>query len=71
MNKTRLDELSLSVKERMAFIEFRLWFMGELRRADIIERFGVGPAVATRDLAQYKQFASDNIEFEGSGKFYR
>lgn len=71
MDKTQLDELSQSVRERMAFIEFRLWFLGELRRADIIKRFGVGPAVATRDLAQYKARAPDNIEFEGSGKLYR
>lgn len=71
MIKTRLDELSQSVKERMAFIEFRLWFMGELRRTDIIERFDVGPAVATRDLGQYKLLAPNNIEFESRGKFYR
>jgi len=71
MNKNRLDDLSQSVQERMAFIEFRLWFMGELRRADIMARFDVGPAVATRDLAQYRHLAPDNIEFEGSGKLYR
>ena len=71
MNETQFDDFSHAVKERIAFIEFRLWFMGELRRADIIDRFGVGPAVATRDLGQYKLLAPDNIEFEGSGKLYR
>ncbi|SFN44428.1 Predicted DNA-binding transcriptional regulator YafY, contains an HTH and WYL domains [Formivibrio citricus] len=71
MATLQLDKLSFAVQERLAFIEFRLWFMGELRRADIIERFWVGPAVATRDLAQYRGLAPDNIEFEGSGKLYR
>lgn len=71
MTKTQLDELSQTVRERMAFIEFRLWFMGEIRRIDISERFSVGPAVSTRDLGQYRKLAPANIEFEGSGKLYR
>ena len=71
VTKTQLEELSQTVRERMVFIEFRLWFMGEIRRADISERFSVGPAVSTRDLGQYRKIAPVNIEFEGSGKLYR
>ncbi len=38
-------------RERLAHIDFRIWFLGEVSRADICARFGVAPAGATRDLA--------------------
>lgn len=71
MNQERLEDLSLTQRERLAFIEFRLYFMGEVKRADIIARFGVGPAVATRDFAMYKELAADNLVLDQSTKVYR
>lgn len=56
--------------ERLAYIDFRLYFLGELRRSDLIEEFGTGPAGATRDIAQYKELAPGNLEFDSTGKFY-
>ena len=47
----RLDDLSQVQRERLAYIDFRLYFFGEIGRPDLIERFGVAPAGATRDLA--------------------
>ncbi|MBT9100246.1 hypothetical protein KFZ76_21335 [Methylovulum psychrotolerans] len=49
-----LDHLSRAQRERLAYIEFRLYFLGEARRQDLIQRFGIAPAVATRDFAQYR-----------------
>lgn len=65
-----LPEMSLRLRERLAFIEFRLWFLGEVSRQDIRVRFGVAPAVATRDLAAYRQLAPQNIQFDGRRKIY-
>lgn len=70
MDKSRLEELSQIQRERLAFIEFRLWFLGVVRRHDLMDRFGIAPAVATRDLAAYRELAPENIDFDGSRKVY-
>lgn len=67
----RLDDLSQVQRERLAYIDFRLYFFGEIGRPDLIERFGVAPAGATRDLALYREIAPNNITFDGSDKIYR
>lgn len=70
MTKRLLDERNHAQRERLAFIEFRLWFLGDVSRKDLMERFGIAPAVATRDLASYREFAPTNIDFDGSRKVY-
>lgn len=64
------SELSQSQRERLAYIEFRLYFLGEVSRGDLIKRFGVAPAAATRDFALYKELFPDNIEFDTTSKTY-
>lgn len=63
-------ELSQPQRERLAYIEFRLYFLGEVGRGDLIKRFGVAPAAATRDFALYKELFPDNIEFDTTSKTY-
>jgi hypothetical protein len=63
--------LGQAQRERLAHIDFRLYFLGEVSRADIASRFGVAPAGATRDLAIYREAAPKNIVFDGSSKTYR
>ena len=65
-----LENLNQAQRERLAFIEFRLWFLGDVRRPDLIDRFGIAPAVATRDLAAYREVAPGNIDFDGRRKVY-
>ncbi len=65
-----LDGLNQTQRERLAYIEFRLYFLGEVGRADLIKRFGVAPAGATRDFALYKELFPDNIEFNTVSKTY-
>ncbi|MCI1192377.1 WYL domain-containing protein [Calidifontimicrobium sp. SYSU G02091] len=67
----RVESLSHAQCERLAYIDFRLYFFGEIGRPDLIERFGVAPAGATRDLALYREIAPQNILFDGSHKVYR
>lgn len=67
----RVESLSHAQRERLAYIDFRLYFLGEIGRPDLIERFGVAPAGATRDLALYRENAPQNITFDGSNKIYR
>lgn len=65
-----LDGLSQAQRERLAYIEFRLYFLGEVGRADLMKRFGVAPAGATRDFALYKDLFPDNIGFDNVSKIY-
>ncbi len=56
---------------RLAYLENRLYFFGELRRSDIIDYFDVAPACATRDIAAYRAMAPDNLAFDQSSKTYK
>lgn len=71
MHPQRVESLSHAQRERLAYIDFRLYFFGEIGRPDLIDRFGVAPAGATRDLALYRGIAPQNITFDGSNKIYR
>lgn len=66
----RLDDKRHAQLERLAFIEFRLWFLGDVGRPDLIDRFAIAPAVATRDLSAYREIAPHNIDFDGTRKVY-
>ena len=70
MDDNKLEELTKSQIERLIFIEFRSYFLGEIRRNDIMERFGVASAAATRDLTLYKNLSNNNIALEQKTKAY-
>lgn len=65
-----LDGQAMAQLERLAHIDFKLYFLGELRRADVVDRFGTGPAAATRDIALYKEVAPNNLVLD-TDKVYR
>lgn len=65
-----LNDLSQTQRDRLAYIEFRLYFLGEVGRADLMKRFGIAPAVATRDFALYRSLFEDNIAFDKLSKTY-
>ena len=71
MHPQRVASLSQAQRERLTYLEFRLYFMGEIGRPDLSARFGVAPAGATRDLAMYRELAPKNIDFHNSSKTYR
>lgn len=71
MHPQSVETLSQTQRERLAYIDFRLCFFGEIGRPNLIERFGIAPAGATRDLALYRDIAPQNISFDGSHKTYR
>lgn len=61
---------SLAQRERLAYIEFRLLFLGDVRRQDLMQRFSIAPAAATRDFTFYRELCPNNIDLEGSTKIY-
>jgi hypothetical protein len=56
------------IEQRLEFIEFRLFWDGELKRGDITERFGVSTPQASADLGTYRELAPANIIYDGSKK---
>lgn len=63
---SKLSDLSQTQRERLAYIEVKAYFCGELTRSDIEKRFGVKPAASSRDLATYREIAPGNLTYEPS-----
>ena len=65
-----LEDYAHAQRERLAYLELRAFFVGELRRADLELRFGIKPAAATRDLNAYRSIAPQNLAYDASAKAY-
>lgn len=65
-----IETLNYAQRERLIFIEFRLYFLGDVGRQDLMQRFGIAPAVATRDFAHYRELFPNNIDFDNKSKSY-
>ena len=70
VNGRDLGEIGQAQRERLFHIDFRAWFLGRITRADLMRRFGVREAAATRDIALYRALAPENLVFDGSEKVY-
>jgi len=70
MNAETLAQLPQPQKDRLKHVEFRLRFLGEVRRPDLMQRFGIQSAAASRDLALYKELVPNNIDYDSRGKRY-
>ncbi len=64
-------DVSQTQRERLAFLELRAFFTGELRRGDIEARFGIKPAAASRDLGLYREIAPGNLDYDQTSRCYR
>lgn len=67
------DELAVvcqAQRERLLHIDFKLYFLGSINRTDLVSRFGIKEAAASRDLSLYKSLASKNIEYDTKAKTY-
>lgn len=70
MQHTKLNEYSQAQQERLFYIDFRLLFLGSVNRNDLVQRFGIKEAAATRDLAAYKKVAIANTIYDNQQKNY-
>jgi len=65
-----LSEISQAQKERLSHIDFRVYFLGDVGRSDLVSRFGIGEAAATRDISLYRDLAPDNLGYDTKAKSY-
>ncbi len=70
MSDEQLDDLTQPQRDRLAFVELRVRFIGGIRRQDLVSRFGIQAAAATRDLAVYKELVPGNIDYDTKAKCY-
>ena len=70
MSNEQLTRLAQPQRDRLAFVELRIRFIGEIRRQDLVTRFGIQSAAATRDLALYRELVPGNIDYDSKGKTY-
>ncbi len=63
--------MSELIKERLIYIDFLLYFFGDLSRSDLVERFGISEPAATRDLAAYREQAPENMSYDNAKRIYR
>lgn len=65
-----VNTLNYAQKQRLAYIDFMLMFTGMVTRNAIINRFELGTAAASRDLALYKEYVPQNLVYNTSDKHY-
>lgn len=65
-----LKNIGFSQKQRLAYIDFSLFFTGAIYRQDLINRFEIGLSAASRDLTLYKELAPDNLKYDTKEKRY-
>ena len=66
----QLTTVNQSQRERLFHIDFKLYFLGAVNRTDLVSRFGIKEAAASRDLSLYKELAPRNIEYDTKAKTY-
>jgi len=67
---TEQAELRWGVEQRLEFIEFRLFWEGQVNRSDLMDQFGVSVNQASTDLKRYIGFAPDNMVYDKSARTY-
>lgn len=65
-----LEDIPATQQERLAYLELRVRFLGECGRPELLDRFSIQEAAATRDFASYRALAPNNLDFDSSLKRY-
>jgi len=70
MPQPSLENIHQAQRERLFHIDFKLRFLGTINRNDLISRFGIKAAAATRDISLYKELAPKNLVYDTKAKTY-
>jgi hypothetical protein len=58
------------VEQRLAFVEERLFWVGEVNRTDLVRRFGVSMSQASGDIGRYLALDPAGVRYDKSAKRY-
>ncbi|RUO45876.1 WYL domain-containing protein [Pseudidiomarina donghaiensis] len=70
-SSAQLAKLPQATRDRIAHIDFTLLFKGEAIRADVVNRFSITAAQATKDFTLYRELAPHNIEYDPKLKVHK
>ena len=70
MKQSTLKNNKWNIKHRLAYIDFRLKWFGQLNRSDLIDQFGISVPQASLDISLYTDLAPENVEYNRSLKVY-
>lgn len=62
------DVYSLSQAERLAYIDLKIRYLGEVSRADIMSEFKIASAAASKDLSLYRTLKPQNCKIDAKSK---
>lgn len=68
--RLKLKSAKWEVRQRLEFIELRLFWDGKLNRSDLADSFGVSIIQASKDFRQYMEIAPENMQYDKRGKHY-
>ena len=66
-----IAQLPQATRDRIAHIDFTLLFKGEAVRADLVDRFSIAAAQATKDFTMYRELAPSNIKYDQKLKLHK
>lgn len=69
--QAQLANLPQATRDRIAHIEFTLLFKGQAVRADLVDRFSIAAAQATKDFTLYRELVPGNIEYDQKLKLHK
>lgn len=64
------QDLNFVQKQRLAYIDFKLLFIGHVTRSEVVNYFGQGLSSASRDITLYKDLCPQNMEYDSRDKRY-
>lgn len=65
-----IEGVNFFQKQRLAYIDFKLLFVGHITRAEIVQYFEKGLTSATRDINLYKELKPENMIYDAKEKKY-
>jgi hypothetical protein len=68
--KTNISTKRWGQERRLAFIDLRLQYDGQINRNDLVSFFGISMPQASTDLANYQERAPGNTEYDASLRMY-
>jgi len=70
MSQDDPERLTLQVLKRLEFIEFRLFWEGQVNRSDLTRRFEISVPQASVDLTRYQTLVPGNITYDKTRRGY-
>lgn len=63
-----LDNLGGNTRERLEYLEWRLFWEGRFNKSDLMKQFGTSKPQASVDLRKYREFGDDNLRYDATRK---